>query len=133
MTEEKAIEFAKLELTYMTKVTEEDTGEQARLMELIFFWIEREIVVFTLSSLSSLGVTAPPETLPKLNEQQRADFVSFQIALLQAFNFQNKEAANKVEREMKDWIDKQCEDAAAATMAPHVKPKFQIVRGGQGQ
>jgi hypothetical protein len=128
MTEEKALEFAKLQLVYLTKVGEEDTTEQARLLEILFFWIEKQIVLRILDDAKAVGmIEAPP--LPKLSQHQREEFGALQAALLQAFGELDKSAANWVEKQMRDWIDGEGERAAQRATAGFLKPKFKIVKG----
>jgi hypothetical protein len=128
MTELQIIEFSKLELAYLEGVRNEDPGEQLRIMELILFWIKKQLDV--QRALIAVAFNADSEMilnyrLRDLTADQKAEFGFLQMAMIVAAGKGDRELMVNVEIKMREWFDLQMEEAANKEF----KPKMKIIKG----
>lgn len=123
MTANQKKEFAILQQTYLSKVQQDDKSEQIRIMELIYFWIRKQIGRAQESVMGQLNPIAASKLYPapQLTPEQKAAFGFLQIQMVVAWSERDVERVCEVEIEMRTWIDKQIDAAVATIMAKELK------------
>jgi hypothetical protein len=125
MTGLQIIEFSKLELTYLEAIRNEDPGQQLRIMELIFFWIKKQLDVQRALIAVAFNPDSEMILTRDLTADQKAEFGFLQMAMIVAAGKGDRELMVNVEIKMREWFDLQMEEAANKEF----KPKMKIIKG----
>jgi hypothetical protein len=128
MTKQQTEDFAKLELAYLDQVRERNPDGQIKQMEVIFFWLKKQInaarvnVLIAMPFSETVGIPGPVE----ITDSQKVEFALLQMGMIRAADRPEPDLALMIEIEMKmrDWIDAQI----TASVNRLIKPKMKIVR-----
>jgi hypothetical protein len=123
MTTKQIDEFQKLEMAYLIRVIDEDGDKQLEMMELIFFWLLKQMRV-AQSFLIVLGNTYTDKELAHVTEIQKQEFTFLQMAMIKAVGRDDRETMVQIELKMREWVDIQI----TAAVNKIVKPEFKIIR-----
>jgi hypothetical protein len=121
MTDQQKREFAALQMAYIETVKNNDKSEQITKMNLIYYWLKKQINAELFSLRESLG-TKPIE---RLSDNATMEFGLLQIAFISALAMEDREPAIEVEIKMIKWIDDQLK--AALEVAVRSSAKMRIV------
>lgn len=128
MTTDQIHDLFILQQTYLSKVQQDDKSEQIRIMELIYYWIRKQITAAQVTALSQISpLTAVHWQSVPLTPEQRAAFGFLQIKMISAWKERDIEWGCEVELEMRRWIDRQIDAgvshaiAGQITLTPTVK------------
>jgi hypothetical protein len=125
MTNQQKKELAILQQTYLSKVQQDDKSEQLRIMELIFFWIRKQIFVAQIKAIAMEDPLAAAKWKNALlTQEQRADFGFLQIQMIGAWSERNIEVGVQVEIEMRDWIDRQINAGVVHALSPYFQARI---------
>jgi hypothetical protein len=131
MTKKQQEDFAKLELAYLDQVLEANPDGQIRQMEVIFFWLKKQIFEARLPIILNIphkdGVPdyeGGPS--PAITPDQKGQFTFLQMKMIRVAcrTDPDRMGMRHVEKEMREWIDKQIAEAVNQL----VKPKIKIIR-----
>jgi hypothetical protein len=125
MTKQQNEDFAKLELAYLDQVRERDPDRQIHQMELIFYWLKKQInqarweLILNMQEFN--GVREE-----EITDSQKGEFTFLQMAMIRAaYRLEpDRDMMVEVELKMREWIDKQI----TASVNRLIKPKMKIVR-----
>jgi hypothetical protein len=123
MTAKQIEEFHKLEMAYLDSVIAGDGGKQLEMMELIFFWLLKQMRV-AQSFLIVLGSPYDVKELAHVTEIQKQEFTFLQMAMIKAVGRDDRESMVQIELKMREWVDIQITAAVNKIM----KPEFKITR-----
>lgn len=123
MTKQQIKELAILQQTYLSKVEQDDKSEQIRIMEMIFYWIRKQIGIAQAAALGQLNPIAAAKLYPAptLMPEQKAAFGFLQIRMIAAWKDKDIEWGCEVEIEMRKWIDRQIDAAVAQVIGGEIK------------
>jgi hypothetical protein len=123
MTSIQIEEFQKLEMAYLDSVVAEDATKQIQMMELIFFWLRKQMrgLQGRIIIAKDTFETARPV---EVSEMQKQEFTFLQIAMIKAVGKDDREAMFQVELKMREWLDTQLTESVNAI----IKPKMRIIR-----
>ena len=123
MTKQHLIELAILQQTYLSKLQADDKLEQIRIMELIFYWIRKQIGTAQAAVLGQLNPIAAAKLhpAPPLMPEQKAAFGFLQIQMISAWQDKDIERECEVEIEMRKWIDRQIDAGVSHAIAGEIK------------
>jgi hypothetical protein len=131
MTKQQQEDFAKLELAYLDQVRGENPVGQLRQMEVIFYWIKKQITEARMAMILNLPlVNGQPSysgnPSEEITEGQKGEFTFLQMGMIRAAYRPepDKMMMVEIERKMREWIDKQI----TASVSRLIKPKLRIVR-----
>jgi hypothetical protein len=131
MTKQQKEEFAKLELAYLDQVRERNPDGQIRQMEVIFYWIKKQITEMRMKIILQLPlINGKPsydgDPSEEITSKQKGQFAFLQMAMIKAAYRPDPDIAAMIDVElrMREWIDKQITASANRLM----KPKIKIVR-----
>ena len=121
MTKLQIEEFQKLEMAYLDAVRVQDQDKQIQQMELIFFWLRKQMraAQSTLILMGDLGTSAP--TVIEVSEIQKQEFTFLQIAMIKTWAQGDEERTRWIELKMREWIDIQITDAVNSVIRPQLK------------
>jgi hypothetical protein len=122
MTALQIQEFQKLEMAYLDSLHDNDGSRQIEVMELIFFWLRKQLR-FAVSEIAVLSGTFDIEVVV-VSEVQKQEFTFLQMAMIKAVGRDDRSAAVGVELKMREWFDKQITDAISRA----IKPDLKIIR-----
>ena len=128
MTKKQQEDFAKLELAYLDQVQQQNPDGQIRQMEVIFFWLKKQIgdsiAPFILEEAESKLHMA--KIFGEITAAQKGEFTFLQMAMIgAAYRAEpDKLAIREIELKMREWIDKQITAAVNGV----IKPKMKIIR-----
>jgi hypothetical protein len=131
MTKQQQEDFAKLELAYLDQVQQQNPDGQIRQMEVIFFWLKKQITAERMKIIINLplingkpGYEGNPSE--EITAEQKGEFTFLQMAMIGvAYRAEpDKVGMREVELKMREWIDKQI----TASVNRLIKPKMKIVR-----
>lgn len=125
MTVEQNRDFAKLELQFLEKVQQDDASEQVRMQILIFYWIEKQMMLAVLSSINSFELTELAPVV--MSDDQKSEFAYMQIPMIHAASENNTNEMAEVEIVMRLWIDDQISKAVNKAIQPYMKNAMKIV------
>ena len=123
MTAKQIEEFQKLEMAYLDSVIAGDGDKQLEMMELIFFWLLKQMRV-AQSFLIVLGSPYAVKELAHVTEIQKQEFTLLQMAMIKAVGRDDRESMVQIELKMREWVDIQITAAVNKIM----KPEFKITR-----
>ena len=123
MTAKQIEEFQKLEMAYLDSVIAGDGDKQLEMMELIFFWLLKQMRV-AQSFLIVLGNPYGDKELAHVTEIQKQEFTFLQMAMIKAVGRDDRETMVQIELKMREWVDIQI----TAAVNKIVKPEFKIIR-----
>jgi hypothetical protein len=120
MTNLQIEEFQKLEMAYLESVKVEDAEKQIKMMELIFFWLRKQMrfACDGVILLANVDHTAPARNV---SEMQKQEFTFLQMAMIKAAGKDDRERMVQVELKMREWIDLQIADALNKIIMPTIK------------
>jgi hypothetical protein len=128
MTKKQNEDFAKLELAYLDKVRERNPDGQIRQMEVIFYWIRRQIAEARMAVIIQLPLKNgqpnydgnPSE---EITDGQKGEFTFLQMAMIMAAYRPepDRELMVEVELKMREWIDKQITASINRLLKPQMK------------
>jgi hypothetical protein len=123
MTKPQIKDLAILQQTYLSKVQADDKSEQIRIMELIFYWIRKQIGTAQAAALGQLNPIAAAKLYPAppLMPEQKAAFGFLQIQMIAAWQDKDIERGCEVEIEMRKWVDKQIDASVAHVIGGEIK------------
>ena len=131
MTKQQNEDFAKLELAYLDQVREQNADGQIRQMEVIFYWIKKQITQMRLKIILELPIINGKHAYEgnpaeDLTDSQKGEFTFLQMAMIKAAYRPEPDSAAMIDVElrMRDWIDKQI----TASVNRLIKPKMKIIR-----
>lgn len=126
MTKIQIEEFQKLEMAYLDSVVANDGTKQMQMMELIFFWLRKQIrsAQMAVVVLNGTGASAP---INDVTEIQKQEFTFLQMAMIKAVSRDDRDTMVQVEVKMREWIDIQLANSVSAI----IKPKIRIIRGDE--
>jgi hypothetical protein len=134
MTKQQNEDFAKLEMAYLDKVRERNPDGQIRQMEVIFYWIRKQITEARMDVIIQLPLKNgqpnydgnPSE---EITDGQKGEFTFLQMAMIRAAYRPepDRELMVEVELKMREWIDKQITTSCSRLL----KPKIKIIRGNE--
>lgn len=121
MTKLQIEEFQKLEMEYLNAVRSEDLERQVMMMELIFFWLRKQMraAQATLILMDVENITAPAPI--EVSESQQQEFTFLQIAMIKRWVEGDEEQTRWIELKMREWIDIQINDAVNKLIRPELK------------
>ena len=121
MTKLQIEEFQKLEMEYLNAVRSEDLERQVTMMELIFFWLRKQMraAQATLILMDVKNITAPAPI--EVSESQQQEFTFLQIAMIKRWGEGDEEQTRWIELKMREWIDIQINDAVNKLIRPELK------------
>lgn len=121
MTKLQVEEFQKLEMEYLNAVRSEDLERQVIMMELIFFWLRKQMraAQATLILMDVENITAPAPI--EVSESQQQEFTFLQIAMIKRWGEGDEEQTRWIELKMREWIDIQISDAVNKLIRPELK------------
>ena len=121
MTKLQIEEFQKLEMEYLNAVRSEDLERQVMMMELIFFWLRKQMraAQATLILMDVENITAPAPI--EVSESQQQEFTFLQIAMINRWGEGDEEQTRWIELKMREWIDIQINDAVNKLIRPELK------------
>ena len=120
------MELAKLQMAYLEKVYNDDTAGQAKMIDTIFYWLDKQIALRTLDEANMLGMVEPPKIV-QLTDAERVAWVEMESLLLMAVSENHNESIETIEREMRKWIDDICDKAAQRIQNEHLNPKMKVI------
>lgn len=126
MTNIQIEEFHKLEMAFLGSVQDGDSTNQIRLMELIFFWMRKQMRAVEgriIIVMDTFEKASPAE----VSEIQKQEFTFLQMAMIKAVGRGDREAMVQVELKMREWIDILLSEAVSRL----VKPEMKIIRRGE--
>lgn len=123
MTKKQIKDLYVLQQTYLTKVQQDDKSEQLRIMELIFYWVRKQIGTAQAAALGQLNPKAAARLYPAppLTQEQKAAFGFLQIQMVVAWSDRDVERGCEVEIEMRNWVDRQIDAAVSHAIAGEIK------------
>lgn len=128
MTKLQIEEFQKLEMAYLDKVREDDGEGQIKMMELIFFWLRKQMRAAQATLILMGDLESMPGPVPiDVNEIQKQEFTFLQMAMIKKWGAGDEEGARWIELKMREWIDIQINDAVNKV----VRPELKIIRNGK--
>ena len=123
MTNIQIEEFQKLEMAYLDSVRQDDPSKQIQMMELIFFWLRKQMRF----GRGQLGLIVGEAEPVEVTEIQKQEFTFLQMAMIKAVGRGDREAMVQVELKMREWIDILLSEAVSRL----VKPEMKIIRKGE--
>jgi hypothetical protein len=131
MTKQQNEDFAKLELAYLEQVRERNPDAQIRQMEVIFFWVKKQVTAARMIIIINLPlVNGQPNydgnPSEELTDNQKGEFTFLQMAMVRAaYRLEpDRDLMIEIELKMREWIDKQI----TASVNRLIKPKMKIIR-----
>ena len=123
MTTKQIRELGSLQQQYLSSVRADDKSEQLQLMELIYFWIRRQIGTAQAAALGQLNPikAAKLYPAPELMPEQKAAFGFLQIQMISAWAERDTERGIEIEIEMRQWIDRQIDAGVSHVIAGEIK------------
>jgi hypothetical protein len=126
MTSIQIEEFRILEMAYLDSVVAKCGTEQIKLMELIFFWLRKQMRAARGNVATMINIPSHWEPA-EVSEMQKQEFTFLQMAMIKAVGRDDREAMVQVELKMREWIDIQL----AESVSTIIKPKIKIIRGDE--
>jgi hypothetical protein len=121
MTALQIREFQALEMAYLDSVRDNDGGKQIEMMELIFFWLRKQV----RAAQSVVIIVTEDAAKPKdITEIQKQEFTFLQIAMIKAVGRDDRDAMVQVELKMREWVDMQI----TAGVNLIIRPELKIIR-----
>ena len=109
MTEQQKKEFAQLQFAYLEAVQNNEKSAQIMKMDLIFYWMKKQINGELFTIRTTMGL--PTKPIARLSDNQRMEFALLQIAFISALAMEDLEPAIEIELKMREWIDRQIREA----------------------
>jgi hypothetical protein len=120
MTSEQISEFQKLEMAYLDSVRNEDGDMQIKIMEVIFFWLHKQVRAaqseFLMMRYSDQGTE-----LRGISEMQKQEFTFLQMAMIKAVGRDDRTAMVEIELKMREWFDVQITAGVNMIFRPEIK------------
>lgn len=125
MTKQQQEEFARLELAYLDEVQKDNAEGQLRQMEVIFYWLKKQITDARAVIIAQLTYDPKLEAPLTITDKQKGDFTFLQMAMLKVAcrKFPDRPGMVEVEKKMREWIDLQI----TAGVNLLIKPKMKII------
>lgn len=130
MTKTQNEDFAKLELAYLDRVREQNPDGQIRQMEVIFYWIKKQITEARMAIIIQLPlVNGKPNydgnPSEEITDAQKGEFTFLQMAMIRAAYRPepDQDLMVEVELKMREWIDKQ----VTASINRLLKPQMKVI------
>jgi hypothetical protein len=124
MTMKQIEEFSKLEMQYMSAVYNDDLNEQVKFMELIFFWLKKQLedryIMVTIGTLPRITQDEACKVTPGM----KGEFTILQGEVIKVAFKKDLEKMAELELLMRTWIDKQIEIMTNKI----IRPEFKIFR-----
>jgi hypothetical protein len=122
MTKLQIEEFQKLEMAYLDSVRAEYAEKQIRMMDLIFFWLRKQMRAEQVTTMVLMGALAMPSPIDmEVSEIQKQEFTFLQMAMIKKWAAADSEGAQWIELKMREWIDIQLTAAVNKVMKPEIK------------
>jgi hypothetical protein len=121
MTKLQIEEFQKLEMAYLDSVRAEDGEKQIQMMDLIFFWLRKQMRA-AQATLVLVEMASPIDV--EVSEIQKQEFTFLQMAMIKKWAAVDREGAQWIELKMREWIDIQ----VTAAVNKVIKPELKIIR-----
>jgi hypothetical protein len=121
MTALQIREFQALEMAYLDSVRDNDGGKQMEMMELIFFWLRKQVRAAQSVVIIVTEDAAKPQDITEIQKQE---FTFLQIAMIKAVGQDDRDAMVQVELKMREWVDMQI----TAGVNRIIRPELKIIR-----
>jgi hypothetical protein len=122
MTEQQKKEFAQLQMAYIEAVKNNEKSAQIIKMDLIFYWLKKQINAEVL--VMSISSAREAKLISRLSDNQRLEFGLLQIAFISALAMEDREPAIEVEIKMRKWIDDQIQRAVEKVIMGSAKMRI---------
>jgi hypothetical protein len=132
MTDAKKAELAKLQQQALNAAAELDAHEHRRFMELILYWIRREIhaeVQHTLLKFDPVKANAFSASAVHMTESVRDAFGKQQAALFKVFAEGDSESLGRQFFVFCDWVDILIQHNINAYTQPYIKVSVKQING----